>query len=166
MKPGVLRANDGARLAVDLEFWPLLLRHTWFPIPLRGSPSVYAASIRGAHVYLAHLIFGQVARGPQRKVVLSFIDQDPRNCRLKNLVPMDLGLSRQRARQPKRGGVATSSYRGVIRDPRTGRYRASIGINYRRVYLGTFEQEEDAARAYDAAALAHHGARAVLNFPT
>jgi predicted GIY-YIG superfamily endonuclease len=158
-KPARLVATDGARLTVDLEFLPLVRRHTWYPVPVEGGPPVYAAKVGGASVYLAHLVFGQVAHGPQRKVVLSFLDKDPRNCRLANLSPMDVGLSRQRAKQPKRGGTATSQYRGVVRDPRTGHYRASLGKDSRKFYLGMFEEEEAAARAYDAAAAATYGER-------
>lgn len=164
-KAAWLVATDGARLTVDPAFLPLVRQHAWYPVPVEGGPPVYAAKVGGASVYLAHLVFGQVAHGPQRKVVLSFLDKDPRNCRLANLSPMDVGLSRQRAKQPKRGGTATSKYRGVARDPRTGRFRASLSKDYRKIYLGTFEEEEAAARAYDKAAMEHYGDRAVLNFP-
>jgi hypothetical protein len=35
----------------------------------------------------------------------------------------------------------------------------------KRVLVGYFAREEDAARAYDAAALAHLGPHALVNFP-
>lgn len=165
MGPASLHASDGTPLSVDAEFLPLLKRHAWYPVPVEGGPSVYATKIGKAVVHLAHLVFGLVAPGPQRKIVLSFLDKDPRNCRLSNLSPMDVGLSRQRANVAKRGGIATSSYRGVVRDPRNGRFRASMGVEGRRVYLGSFDNEEEAARAYDVGVLEHYGERAALNFP-
>lgn len=55
-------------------------------------------------------------------------------------------------------------YRGVRRQP-SGRFAAMITENRNCVQLGTFETEEEAALAYDSAALRLHGSNAVLNFP-
>lgn len=54
-------------------------------------------------------------------------------------------------------------YKGVSYDARRNRFKAQIKVNYKAVFLGRFVKEEDAAKAYNVAALRYYGEFALLN---
>ncbi|XP_047328288.1 AP2-like ethylene-responsive transcription factor ANT [Impatiens glandulifera] len=72
-------------------------------------------------------------------------------------------------------GQRTSQFRGVTRHRWTGRYEAHLWDNSckkegqtrkgRQVYLGGYDMEEKASRAYDLAALKYWGPSTHINFP-
>lgn len=60
----------------------------------------------------------------------------------------------------------TSRFRGVSWGRRDEKWAAGIRVSPKKVFLGYFDKEEDAAKAFDRAAIRFGFAREALNFPT
>jgi hypothetical protein len=60
---------------------------------------------------------------------------------------------------------AGSKYRGVCWEKRGKKWQAAISCDGKKHNLGCFEDEEEAARAYDRAARAQHGTTGAVEFP-
>lgn len=92
----------------------------------------------------------------------SFVDHvngDPLDNRRENLRLASLQLNAVNRRYDN----TKSGFRGVSRQ--RGVWRAEITIVRKRKHLGCFPSKEEAARAYDAAAITYFGDFAHLNFP-
>jgi len=78
-----------------------------------------------------------------------------------------LATAAQNARNRRKMAAKTSSkYKGVSYHAGMRKWCASIRVNGQYKYFGLFQNEIDAAKAYDEAAKKHHKEFAVLNFPT
>lgn len=114
--------------------------------------------VKGKYGYLHRVVaareFGDLPDG----MFVDHIDGDPLNNRRGNLRVVT--KAQNAANAATRGGV--SQYRGVYRT-RNGKWASQIAKEGRRTCLGTFEDEREAAAAYDAAAKDVHGEYARLN---
>lgn len=95
-----------------------------------------------------------------RRVLFDHINRDARDnrkCNLREATP-------EQNSQNRRKWYGTSSkYKGVCWVKIRRKWRVSIRANNKKYFLGEFENELDAAKAYNIAALQHHKEFAVLN---
>jgi hypothetical protein len=156
---------------VDAASVPLVAgrRWNWEP-PANGS--VNAAAVIQLHpegksgprrVTMPRVILG--LRGRQWKV--THANGDPLDCRRANLVVRDGSEHAASARkQALYGGrPCTSRFKGVQWEKARGKWRVMIKRGQDCRCLGRFDDEIEAAQAYDAAARELYGEHARLNFP-
>jgi len=83
--------------------------------------------------------------------------------RIENLDIVQYSDIAQRKRKQKT--PTTSKYKGVSWQKHSHNWRAKLQHGPLYIHIGMFENEMDAARAYDEAAIKHFGKYARLNFP-
>jgi len=150
-------ANGRGFALVDAEDADLVQRYRWriYVAPMTSYAHTYIGIGRARKEVRLHvLITGQ--RG------LDHIDGDGLNCQRSNL--REATSSQQKVNRRKSAGKS-SQYKGVWWNKNRGCWYAHITGANRPRHIGTFTNEEDAARAYDAAALEAWGEFSRLNFP-
>lgn len=160
----LIELTRGYRTIVDATDYDELIQFRWHVyISTRKGSGPYAVrtykigSGRTAHEWMHR----RLLPGAQR---VDHIDGDGLNNRRLNLRAVTNSQNMQ-----NRSGLSannTSGFRGVQWDKRDRRWRARIGVEGERIYLGYFDTAEEAARAFDRAALDRFGQFAgYLNFP-
>lgn len=160
--------TQGKVAVVDDEDFEWLSKLSWFAIYNRSTDSFYA---RHSEVYFEsgnrkcrpvpmHRAIMGLEPGDGR--VVDHINHDTLDNRKDNL---RIALRKENNRNRRLSVCNTSGFRGVSWDNRTKAWKGQIGADGTLHYLGLFATPEQAAIAYDQAAMALHGEFAHLNYP-
>jgi len=141
---------------VDPEDYPKLSKYNWFLARSRGH-KCYAVCFENREILHMHRM---LMNAPKGKVV----DHKDRNGLNNTKRNLRIATHSQNCCNRIRTESGSSKYRGVLRCKDRRKWRANICVNGKKRHLGYFENEEEAAKAYDAAAKELHKEFAVLNF--
>ena len=160
--------HTGRVALVDDNDYAGLMKYRWYA-SLRNRKDKYHAIRTVAVGSKTHGTFKnntipmarQILEAPSDSFILH-LNGNTLDCTRKNMKAVT--RRQYAALQPPRPG-GTSKYKGVVWVPSKNRWRAIITDLLDSRYLGSYKKEKEAARAYDAAALALFGEYAYLNFP-
>ena len=147
----------GKYAIVDAADYEWLSQHKWLANgdEKRG---FYAGRRVGRKLQLMHRLIMNAPPG----TVVDHIDGNGLNNRRCNL---RICTQKQNSRNSAPSRHSSSRFKGVYYCKRTRKWIATIGYNGRTIHLGSFDDEIEAARAYDRKARELFGEFAYLNFP-
>jgi hypothetical protein len=152
--------TQGKEALVDDCDYEYLMRWKWHFLRRGGTGYAKRNRTSGCDQKLMHrLIAGRCGLDVDGGDV-DHIDGDGLNNQRSNLRAASRSQNNVNSKRPKNN---TSGFKGVYPRSWDGKPVAQIGVDGRRVYLGTFDDPRDAARAYNDAALKYFGEFACLN---
>jgi DNA polymerase-1 len=158
-----IRLTRGKYALVDPDDYRHLSKHKWHAYP--NGKTFYAA--RRATINGIKNRYIPMHRAVLKVPANMFVDHINRNGldnRKANLRPATHAQNSCN-RAKRSNGTCASKYKGVTARSERKSYQAQIRVNGNPIFLGSFRDEVQAAKAYDRAAKKYHCQYAVLNFP-
>ncbi|MCH7557981.1 MAG: HNH endonuclease [Planctomycetes bacterium] len=155
--------TQGKFAIIDPKYYTRLAKYKWFLV--KSPTGSYAARwqrLKAKNTRKRIWMHHEIIHIP-KKMVCDHINRNGLDNRKANLRPAT--VSQNLCNRAKTKAKTRSKYKGLEWDKTQRKWKARIQLNGRKIYLGSFANEIDAAKAYDHAAKKYHGQFACLNFP-
>lgn len=155
-----LKTSSGLRILVDRSSLKLLNKKSGSIISLDspGYPKIYRRVGKKYQAIRIHRIIMEAKKGQ----VVDHINGNKLDNRRKNLRLTDY-FGNARNSSVRKKTTSNTAYKGIYWNKERNLWQAQICINYKRINLGRYEKERDAAMAYNKAAKKYFGQFASLN---
>lgn len=155
-----IQLSEGKIALVDDEDFERINAHKWHANKYRNG-RFYAVRHGVMGLFRKTLLMHREILGFPSGMETDHINGDPLDNRKSNLrICTTAENQRNRGKQTNNA----SGFKGVIWSDTQKEWVAHIKVDRKKIYLGHFQTAEDAARAYDRAALERHGEFAKTNF--
>lgn len=151
--------SNGQFAVVDDEDYEQLSKYRWHAQPRRRT--TYAITTFHMSEKSSSISMHRMIMKPPSKLEVDHIDSNGLNNQRSNLRLATRSQNMRNTRVFKKN--QSSRYRGVVRRNRKKPWQVQIRVRGKKIYIGSYATEKEAARAYNKAAQKYHGDFAILN---